>query len=77
MPILHGPRRLYRIMSKKRIAGICAGFAYWLSIEVWLMRLMWIVLLLYGIGFVAYILFWIVLPKEETASPDFDAVTGD
>jgi phage shock protein C len=78
MPLFHSPRKLKKVPDRKRIAGVCAGFAYWLSVEVWFMRLMWILLIFVnGIGLFAYILFWMVLPKWENTPQDFDEATGD
>ena len=60
------PRRLRRIASQKKIAGVCAGFAEYFETDVSLMRIIWIALVLLppGIGLIAYIVAWIVLPKE-------------
>lgn len=59
------PRKLRRIMSQKKIAGICAGFAEYFDTDVTLMRVIWVALLLLPpqIGFFAYIVCWFVLPK--------------
>ena len=68
LPAVPGPapRRLRRIQSKKKIAGICAGFAEYFDTDVTLMRVIWVALLLLPpqIGFFAYIVCWFVLPKE-------------
>jgi phage shock protein C len=59
-------RRLRRIASQKKIAGVCAGFAEYFDTDVSLMRIIWIALVLMppGIGIIAYLLAWIILPKE-------------
>jgi phage shock protein C len=59
-------RRLRRIESQKKIAGVCAGYAEYFGMDVTLMRLIWVALLLLppSIGLIAYIVSWIVLPKE-------------
>jgi len=59
-------RRLYRIRSRKKIAGVCAGFAEYFGLDVTLVRLIWIGLLLMppSIGLIGYIISWIVLPVE-------------
>lgn len=61
------PRRLTRIMSRKKVAGVCAGFAEYFDMDLTLMRLIWVGLLLIPphIGLIAYIISWVVLPKEE------------
>lgn len=60
------PRRLRRIMSRKKIAGVCAGFAEYFDMDVTLMRLIWVGLLLMppNIGIIGYIVACFVLPKE-------------
>jgi phage shock protein C len=61
------PRRLRRIVSKKKIAGVCAGFAEYFDLDIALMRMIWVALLLLppSIGFIGYIIAWIVLPAEQ------------
>jgi phage shock protein C len=58
-------RRLRRIIANKKIAGVCAGFAEYFETDVALMRIIWIALALLppGIGLIAYVVAWIVLPK--------------
>jgi phage shock protein C len=59
-------RRLRRILQGKKIAGVCTGYAEYFNMDVTLMRLIWIGLALVppNIGLIAYIVSWIVLPKE-------------
>ena len=60
------PRRLRRILARKKIAGVCAGFAEYFDMDVTLMRLIWLGLLLMppNIGAIGYIVAMFVLPKE-------------
>ncbi len=53
-------------MAHKKLAGVCAGFAEYFDMDVTLMRLIWVGLLLIppNIGIFAYIIAWVVLPKE-------------
>jgi phage shock protein C len=59
------PRRLRRILGKKKVAGVCAGFAEYFDTDLTLMRLIWVALLLIPphVGLIAYIIAWAVLPK--------------
>jgi phage shock protein C len=59
------PRRLQRIRERKKIAGVCAGFADYFGMDITLMRLIWVGLLIMppNIGAIAYIVSWVVLPK--------------
>jgi phage shock protein C len=65
-PAAAAPRKLRRIMSQKKIAGVCAGFAEYFDTDVTLMRVIWVALLLFPphLGLIAYIVSWAVLPKS-------------
>ena len=59
-------RRLFRIPARKKIAGVCAGFADYFGLDVTLVRLIWVGMSIMppSIGVIGYILSWIVLPVE-------------
>ena len=59
-------RRLVRLMSEKKVAGVCAGVAHYLEVDVTLVRVIWLVLAICTVvpGFVAYLVAWIAMPKE-------------
>jgi phage shock protein C len=59
------PKKLHRIVSQKKIAGVCAGFAEYFDNDVTLMRVIWVALTLLPphVGLIAYIVSWAVLPK--------------
>jgi phage shock protein C len=63
------PRRLVRLPSQGRIAGVCAGIADYLNADVTLVRLVWVLLsiipgALLG-GVLAYLAAWILLPESH------------
>lgn len=59
-------RQLARSMHDKKIAGVCSGFAHYLDMDVVLVRIAWLtVALVSGVGFVAYLIAWIAMPKEN------------
>ncbi len=63
---------LSRPMHEAKIAGVCAGFARYLGMDVTLVRVLWVVLTLCPLpsfGLVAYIVAWIVMPKDPVALP--------
>ncbi|MBX5494461.1 MAG: PspC domain-containing protein [Bryobacteraceae bacterium] len=63
------PRRLTRAMDEKMIAGVCAGFARYFKIDVTLIRIAWLAaVVLAGTGLLAYLICWIVMPKEYGAA---------
>ena len=58
--------RLVRIRSDKKIAGVCAGFARYMGVDVTLVRVVWLVIAFTaGVGFIAYIVAWIAMPLED------------
>lgn len=60
--------RLRRVKRGKKIAGVCAGFAAYLNLDVTLVRIAWLVIALTaGVGFIAYLVAWIAMPVEEEA----------
>jgi phage shock protein C len=59
------PQRLVRVRAGKKIAGVCAGFARYIGVDVTLVRLVWLLIALTaGVGFIAYIVAWIAMPLE-------------
>ena len=48
----------------RRIAGVCAGFAEYFELEVTVVRVVWLIVALFGGGgILAYIVAWIVIPE--------------
>lgn len=64
-----GPRRLVRIPADQKVAGVCAGIADYLDVDVTLVRALWLALTIVpgaivG-GVVAYVLAWMVMPEGQ------------
>jgi phage shock protein C len=58
-------KRLYRDELNKKIAGVCAGLAEYLNIDVTIVRVVFaLALILKGVGVLPYIVLWVVLPKK-------------
>ena len=59
-------RGLYRSRRNRVIAGVAAGMAERFGVPVWLMRLLWLLLLLPGgiPGLVPYVILWVIIPSE-------------
>jgi len=58
-------KRLYRSTKDKIIAGLCGGIANHFGIDPVIVRLIVVVLFLVsGWGFLAYLIGWIIVPKE-------------
>ncbi len=59
-------KRLYRSKKDKIIAGVCGGIGNYLGIDPVVVRLVWVLLALCGgAGILAYLLAWIIIPKEK------------
>jgi phage shock protein C len=70
-PIMRA-ERLSRPVTDTKIAGVCAGFARYFGVDVTLIRVIWLVFCVWPIplfGVVAYIVAWIVMPKDPLALP--------
>lgn len=64
-------KKLYRDEYHKKIAGVCAGLAEYFSVDVAVIRVLFVLaLILHGGGLLIYIIFWIVLPKKPFAYND-------
>jgi len=49
----------------KKIAGVCAGMARYLDMDVTLIRVLWLAIaVITGVGFIAYLAAWIVMPSD-------------
>jgi phage shock protein PspC (stress-responsive transcriptional regulator) len=58
-------KKLYRDEYRKKIAGVCAGLAEYLGMDVGLVRVLFVLMLIFhGGGLLIYIVFWIALPKK-------------
>ena len=60
-------KRLYRDSSDKFIGGVCSGIAGYLNVDPAIVRILFAIITFggFGLGFVAYILLWIILPQRD------------
>ncbi|MBX2947330.1 MAG: PspC domain-containing protein [Cyclobacteriaceae bacterium] len=60
-------KKLFRNTDKKVIGGVASGLAAYLKMDVIIVRLIFIITAFFGgIGFIAYIVFWIVVPEARS-----------
>lgn len=60
-------KKLYRIMENKKLCGVCTGFAKYFSLDLTIVRLIFVALTLFvGGGILAYILCALLIPEEPT-----------
>ena len=61
-----GSKRLFRDENDKVLGGVCSGLANYFNIDVVIARIIFVVLLFSGIGFLTYIIMWIAVPSSAT-----------
>lgn len=70
-------RKLYRDTENGMIGGVLAGLGHYFGIDkVWLRIIFLILLFAKGIGFLTYIILWIVIPKAKTTAQKLE-MTGE
>lgn len=59
-------KKLYRSNSDKMIAGVCGGLGHYFGVDPTLIRLLFALLLVFGVGsgIILYIVLAIVIPPE-------------
>ena len=61
-----GNKRLFRDENDKVLGGVCSGLANYFNIDVVIARIIFVVLLFSGVGFLTYIIMWIAVPSSAT-----------
>ena len=56
--------QLVRPRQGKMIAGVCAGLANRFGVSTGLVRVLFVLFGLFGAGEIAYIVLWILVPKD-------------
>lgn len=65
----HRGRRLYRDPENRVLGGVCSGLAYYFNVDVVIIRVIFILVTLwFALGFVGYLLLWVMVP--QAATPD-------
>lgn len=70
---------LRRVEGFQWIGGVCAGIAYYLKVQTWLIRMVWVLVTLLGdynigISIVVYLLLWIFMPVWEDTPKDYQKI---
>ena len=55
-------KRLTR-SNNKMIGGVCAGLAEYLDIDPTIVRIVWVLMVLFAI--LLYIILWLIMPKQQ------------
>jgi len=65
---MENSNRLYRSNTDKVIGGVSGGLADYLSIDVVIVRVLFVLLVLFGgSGVLVYIILWIAIPEQTTS----------
>src|SRR2546427_10987605 len=61
-------KKLHRIAEDRKIAGVCAGLGDYFDLDPVFFRLFFLVSLLFGgLGALAYLILWIMVPEKTGA----------
>lgn len=64
-------KKLMRSRTDHKIAGVCGGFAHYLDIDVTLVRIIVLMLAVFGgWGILGYLIAWIVMPEEPAENTE-------
>lgn len=62
-------KKLYRNETNKMLGGVCSGLADYLDIDVTIVRVVFILMALFGLsGVLIYIIMWIVVPRQRISN---------
>jgi phage shock protein C len=68
-------RKLYRSRKDRVIAGVCGGVADYFKIDPVWVRIVWVLAIFAkGLGLVAYVLCWLLIPEKEWSPAEASAV---
>jgi len=67
IPMANEAKKLYRSNDERWLAGVCGGLANYFNIDPTLVRVIFVVLALIGLGgVIIYLLLWVLIPQEPT-----------
>ena len=74
----NGSKVLMRPRDGRMLAGVCAGVADYFGVDVTLVRVIWAVVSVItgGVGVLAYLVAWILIPDEGRKSPIAENIPG-
>ena len=75
----NGNKVLVRSRDGRMLAGVCAGLAGYFGVDVTLVRVIWAVVsvLTSGLGVLAYLAAWAIIPDEGQESPTDENIVSD
>jgi phage shock protein C len=62
-------KKLYRDISHKKIAGVCAGLGAYGNVDPTIVRIIFLLTTVFwGFGIIAYLIFWAAMPRKDEVS---------
>ena len=59
-------KKLYRSVTDRKVAGVCAGIAKYLNMDPTVIRLLWVLVSLFAFaGVIAYVVCAFIIPEEN------------
>ncbi|NLL73829.1 MAG: PspC domain-containing protein [Clostridiales bacterium] len=58
------PKRLYRSSTNRMVCGVCQGIAEYINIDPTVVRLLWVIFSMFGVGLIVYIVAAIIMPVQ-------------
>jgi len=63
-----GPRRLYRDPDDRVLGGVCSGLGAYMGVDPVVIRVVFLLFFLFGVGLIVYLVLWIVVPEARTTA---------
>ena len=64
-------KSLIRPLVGRKVAGVCLAFAEYFDLDVTLIRVVWLIAVVFGgCGLLAYLLAWVIVPSEPEIAVD-------
>jgi len=57
-------KQIYRSSHNSVIGGVCGGLGEYFNIDPVIIRIIWLLLLFSGVGFFAYLIAWVIIPRK-------------
>lgn len=67
-PLRKPKARLYRNPDDRILGGVCSGIAAYLGVEVWIIRLIFVIAFFVLFGTLIYLILWLTVPEARTTA---------
>lgn len=64
-------RKFKLIQEHSQLGGVCAGLAYSLGVQTWILRFILLLFICSGLGVLPYLLIWALAPSWEETPKDY------